>query len=306
MRGAMTGFHSFGKFKYQAPDSLPGVLKILEKKPEAGKILAGGTDLIVQMRQGIVHPALVVDVKQVPELNRLEWDSKMGLRLGAAVPIRRLLNFKGLPKTYHVLIQACSLIGSWQIKNRATVGGNLCNAAPSADSAAALLCLEARVVLASPKASRILPLDEFFLGPGKTALADDEILVEIEVPPPPAHSAGYYQRHTTREEMDIAVAGVASFLTFSPEEGRIKSARISLGAVAPTPKRARGAEAVLTGKEIKSELIEQAVEMAASEAEPISDLRGSAEYRRELVRVLTRRTLMNAWKELGREVLHLG
>ncbi len=293
---------SIGRFKYQTPGSLPEVLKILETSTLTRKVLAGGTDLILQMKQGIVRPSLVVDVKQVPELNRLEWNTRMGLRIGAAVPLTRLLAFTELPKDFSILLQACSLIGSRQIKNRGTVGGNICNAAPSADSAPPLLCLGARVVLVSPKATRTLPLEDFFLGPGKTALADDELLVEIEVPTPLEHSAGCYLRHTAREEMDIAVAGVASFLTLSPKNGRLQSARIALGAVAPTPVRAPRAEGILAGQAVTPELIQETADQAAAEADPISDLRGSSEYRRELVRVLTRRTIRIACEELGIEV----
>jgi CO/xanthine dehydrogenase FAD-binding subunit len=298
----MTKFRTIGKFKYQAPKSLPEVLKILEAPIPPGKILAGGTDLTLQMKQGIVCPALVIDVKQVPELNRLEWDPQKGLRLGAAVSLNRLLAFPALPKEFSILRQACSLIGSMQIKNRATIGGNLCNAAPSADSAPPLLCLGARVVLSSPKATRTIALEDFFLAPGKTALAEDELLVEIEVPYPPWPSAGSYRRHTAREEMDIAVAGVGSFLTLSPGNRCLLSARIALGAVAPTPIRANGAEEILVGREITLELIEQAAERAAAEANPISDMRGSSDYRRELARVLTRRTLRSACEALGIEV----
>jgi aerobic carbon-monoxide dehydrogenase medium subunit len=281
---------------------LPEVLKILETSIPARKILAGGTDLILQMKQGIVRPSLVVDVKQIPELNRLEWNPQVGLRIGAAVPLIRLLTFTELPKDFSILLQACSLIGSRQIKNRGTVGGNICNAAPSADSAPSLLCLGARVVLVSQKATRTLPLEDFFLGPGKTALADDEILVEIEIPTPLKHSAGCYLRHTAREEMDIALAGVASFLTLSPKNGRLQSARIALGAVASTPVRALKAEGILAGQAVTPELIQETADQAAAEADPISDLRGSSEYRRELVRVLTRRTLRIACEELGIEV----
>jgi len=298
----MTSFRSIGKFQYRAPNSLPEVLKILETKDRTVKVLAGGTDLMLLMKQGLVCPSLVVDVKQVPELNRLEWSAQEGLRLGAAVPLSRFLAFNGLPQEFGILWQACSLIGSRQIKNRGTIGGNICNAAPSADSAPALLCLGAKVVLASSRAFRTIALDDFFLAPGKNALADDELLVEIDIPTPPAHSAGCYLRHTTREEMDIAVAGVASFLTSAPEKRRLQSARIALGAVAPTPLRAHRAEAVLVGTTVTPVLIAQAAEQAAREAGPISDLRGSAEYRRELVRVLVRRTLRKACEELGIEV----
>ncbi len=298
----MTHFRSIGKFQYRAPNTLPEVLKILETKDRIVKILAGGTDLMLLMKQGLVCPSIVVDVKQVPELNRLEWSAQKGLRLGAAVPLSRLLAFNGLPQEFGILWQACFLIGSIPIKNRGTIGGNICNAAPSADSAPPLLCLGAKVVLASSRGSRTMALNGFFLAPGKTALADDELLVEIVIPTPPAHSAGCYLRHTTREEMDIAVAGVASFLISATENGRLKTARIALGAVAPTPLRALRAEAVLVGKKMTPVLVERAAEQAAKEAGPISDVRGSAEYRRELVRVLVQRTLRTACKELGIEV----
>jgi len=159
----MTSFRSIGKFQYRAPNSLPEVLKILETKDRTVKVLAGGTDLMLLMKQGLVCPSLVVDVKQVPELNRLEWSAQEGLRLGAAVPLSRFLAFNGLPQEFGILWQACSLIGSIQIKNRGTIGGNICNAAPSADSAPPLLCLGAKVVLASSRAFRTIALDDFFL-----------------------------------------------------------------------------------------------------------------------------------------------
>jgi len=295
----MPEFRSISSFDYQAPASLPDVLKILENKPEGCKVLAGGTDLILQMKQGLVSPSLVMDVKQVPELNRLEWSEKEGLRIGAAVPISRILAFPGLPKAYAILFQACSLIGSVQIKNRGSIGGNICNAAPSADSAPPLLCLNAEAITVSANGKRAIPLEEFFLGPAETALAHDEILVEIRIPTPIVSSAGCYLRHTTREEMDISVAGVGSFLTLSPESRQIQSARIALGAVAPKPVRAPGAETVLEGKALTEDALAEAAERAAEEAEPISDIRASSEYRRELIKVLTRRTLEKAGAGLG-------
>ena len=295
----MTEFRSIGRFEYRAPDSLPGVLKLMEAENTACKVLAGGTDLILQMKQGLVNPTSVLDVKGVPELNGLEWNDKDGLSIGAAVPISRLLAFTELPNEFDILHQACSLIGSTQIKNRGTVGGNICNAAPSADSAPPLLCLEAEVVLSSHRGDRTIPLEDFFLAPGKTALAPDELLVKIEIRTPPVPSAGCYLRHTTREEMDIAVAGVASFLTLSPQTGQLRSARIALGAVAPTPIRVPEAEALLEGKKITEAVIEETAKKAAEAADPVSDIRASSEYRRELVRVLTRRTLRRTCESLG-------
>lgn len=293
---------SIAEFEYRAPESLAEALELLGTEARAGKVLAGGTDLVLQMKQGLARPSLVVDVKQIPELNRLTWSEPVGLVIGAAVPLVQVLAFAGLPKTFGILLEACSLIGSMQIRNRGTIGGNLCNGAPSADSAPPLLCLGAEVVLASSKAARAIPLEQFFLAPGKTALAAGELLVEIKVPTPPARSAGRYLRHTTREEMDIAVAGVASFITAAPQPGRLKTARIALGAVAPTPVRAYQAEAALVGQVVTKETIAEAAEIAAGEASPISDVRGSGEYRREMVRVLVRRTLTSVCEELGIDV----
>jgi len=209
---------------------------------------------------------------------------------------------ENLPTGYELLLQACSLIGSVQIKNRGTIGGNICNAAPSADSVPSLLCLGARVLLASADRTRTVALEDIFIEPGKTVINSDELLVEIEIPTPPAGSTGGYLRLTTREEMDIAVAGVASFITPSRQKDSIDDVRIAFGAVAPTPRRALKAEAVLRGKSLNGDLIETAAETAAGEASPISDIRGSAGYRRELVRVLTARTLKSAGMKIGIEI----
>ena len=298
----MTSIRSVGGFEYRAPGSLDETLDILKMSGSAAKILAGGTDLILQMKQGKVRPSLVVDVKKVPELNRLEWSEPAGLHVGAAVPLSRLLAFPPIQERYSILAQACSVIGSAQIRNRGTIGGNICNAAPSADSVPSLLCLGAMVVLASSKGTRTVYLNEFLVAPGETSIGDDELLVEIEVPTPAMPSAGCYMRHTTREEMDISVAGVASFLTLSPQDETVKEARIALGAVAPTPLRAHNAEALLIGKSVTAGIIKEAAEQAAAESNPISDLRGSAEYRREMVKVLTRRTLRESCGELGLKV----
>jgi carbon-monoxide dehydrogenase medium subunit len=294
----MTTIYSIKEFEYKTATSLKEALHLLEKDGTNAKILAGGTDLVLQMKQAQVSPSLVIDVKKIPELNRLDWSQRGGLRIGAAVSISKLLSSEILKEKYNILAQACAVIGSMQIKNRATVGGNICNAAPSADAALALLCLNASAVLACSSGTRTISLEEFFKSPGKTAVCNNELLVEIDIPTPPANSAGCYLRHTTREEMDIAVAGVASFLTLSPDK-KLKEVRIALGAVAPTPIRAYQAEAILSGKSLSQKIIEAAAEKAAAEARPISDMRGSADYRRELVKVLTRRTLRKSCEELG-------
>ncbi|MFC1901323.1 FAD binding domain-containing protein [Chloroflexota bacterium] len=295
----MTSIYSIGEFEYKAPGSLHEALHILAEAGAGAMVLAGGTDLTLQMKCRQIQPSLVVDVKRIPELNYLNWSEDEGLRLGAAVPLSKLLTFKKLTEKFNILAQACSVIGSMQIKNRATVGGNICNAAPSADSALPLLCLGASAMLASDSGTRTILLEDFFIAPGKTAMNNNELLVEITVPTPPVRAAGCYQRHTTREEMDIAVAGAASYIVLSPQDETLQEVRIALGAVAPTPIRARRAEAVLTGKTATPDIIEEAAAKAAEEAHPISDLRGSANYRRELVKVLTRRTLKKSCADLG-------
>ena len=293
----MTG--SIKKFDYRAPRSLKQALEILDHHGEEARVLAGGTDLIVQMKQGTTHPACVVDVKKIPELNVLDWKLEDGLHIGAAVPISRLLTLPVVWEKYNILAQACSGIGSMQLRNRATIGGNICNAAPSADSAPPLLCLRAKAVMFSSKGVRAIPMEDFFLVPGKTARDNRELLVEIVIPTPESLSSGCYLKHGTREKMDIAVAGVASFLSLSAQDRKLKAVRIALGAVAPRPMRAPRAEAILTKNLLNRQSIEAAGEQAANEAEPISDLRGSAEYRREIVKVLTRRTLNKACESLG-------
>jgi carbon-monoxide dehydrogenase medium subunit len=295
----MPSIRTIKKFEYRAPVSLNEALGILKENKDA-KILAGGTDLLVQMKYGLCQPSLIVDVKNIQELNGISI-KKNGLFIGSAVPLAMMLAFSSFPKEHKMLLQACSLIGSVQIRNRATMAGNICNAAPSADSAPPLLCLGAKVVARCAGGVRTIGIDSFFKDSGRTALDVDELVTDIEIPLPPERSAGCYLRHTTREEMDIAVVGVGSFITMAPD-GKIEQARIALGAVAPTPLRAHGAEDILQGKGPTRKLIAEAAAKASEAAVPISDVRGSANYRRELVRVLTARTLEQACQELGYKI----
>jgi len=283
-------------FEYYAPHSLEEALSLLDNWKEKAKVLAGGTDLIVQMKNGNARPAFIVDAKNIPELNRLELDDGKSLYIGAAVPLSKIITFPPVMERFGILYQACSIIGSMQLRNRGTVGGNICNAAPSADSAPPLLCLGAKAIVARLGGNRIVPLDTFFHGPGQTALASNELLVGIEVPAPPTHSSGCYLRHTPRQDMDIAVVGVASLLVFASQKNRCQEARIVLGAVASTPLRVPQAESILAGRVLTEEAIEEAAERAVEAARPISDMRGSAEYRKEIVKVLTKRTLKRAWE----------
>ena len=298
----MVSTRTLPEFEYLAPLSLAQALDTLSARESGGKILSGGTDLAVQMKYGVVRPTWVMDIKGIAELQQLSFSETKGLRIGAGVTLRRILSLSSMPHGYRMLQQACEVIGSVQVKNRASLVGNICNASPSADGAPPLLCLEAQAVIASQAGTRRVALDEFFRGPGQTILKEDELLVEIIVPPPKPNAAGSYLRHTTREEMDIAVVGVAAWLALSGSGEAVAQARIALGAVASTPIRIPAAETLLIGKRPTRDVIAQAAEMAVKQAAPITDIRATAGYRRQLIRALTRRTLENACLELGVQV----
>ena len=253
------------------------------------RALAGGTDLLVQMKQRCLAPRLLVDIKAIPELQVLAFQDSQ-VRIGAAVPLARIVQDPDVRARLPLLVQACSTIGSPQVRNRGTLGGNLCNAAPSADSAPALLVLEARAIIARPGGKREVPLEEFFVGPGQTTLGDGELLQDVIIPLPPEASRACYLTFSTRQAMDLPIAGVAVLLTLSPR-GEVREARLALGAVGPVPFRARGVEAELPGRIPRDSAFEEAGLQASRLAQPISDVRASAEYRRELVKVLTHRAL---------------
>ncbi|MFQ6015150.1 MAG: FAD binding domain-containing protein [Anaerolineae bacterium] len=288
------------KFDYFAPGSVKEAVTLLRERGPEGKVLAGGTDLIVQIRENMkgIAPSYLVSLKNLAELRGLEYDVDKGLKIGALTTLRTLIESPVVQEQYPILAQAADVIGSVQIQNVATVGGNLCNAAPSADMAPPLITLGAEVTIVGPDGERTLLLEDFFTGPGQTVLAPDQILTEIHVPPPLAHSGGAYMRHTTRQRMDIAVVGVGSFVILD-EAGACQDLRIALGAVAPTPIRAKKTEAVLRGQTPEDNLIEEAARVASEECRPISDVRGSAEFRRHLVGVLTKRTLGAALAAAG-------
>ena len=274
------------------PGSVDECLAVLAKRGPEAKLVAGGTDLLPQLKSGLLHPAWVIDISRLSELSTIALDAGGGLRLGAAVTARQIERHPGLRAAYPALAESAALVGSIQVRNLATVGGNVCNAAPSADMAPPLVALDAEVVIAGPRGRRRVSLATFFEGVHRTALAPDELLVEFVVAAPGPRSGGSYLRHTPRRELDIAVVGVASQITLT--NGVCAKARIALAAVAPTPVRATAAERALEGQPLTPERIEQAATIAVEAARPISDQRGSAEFRAHLVRVLTKRTLTSA------------
>lgn len=282
------------KFDFLAPTTVDDAIQVLHDRGPTGKVLAGGTDLLLQLKAHLVHPDYVLDLGKIDELTRLEHVPGEGLWIGSMVRLRTIQHSQLVHDWSPIVADGAKLVGSIQIRNLATVGGNLCNAAPSADVAPPLIAARATAEFAGVHGRRSVPLESFFVGPRRTVLAPGEILLGVRVPDAPARSEGHYLRHTPRQEMDIAVVGVGSYLTL--DDAGCVAARIVLGAVAPTPIRAERAERSLVGQPISLGAIETAAGLAAEEARPIDDVRGSADYRRHLVTVLTRRTLTAAWE----------
>jgi carbon-monoxide dehydrogenase medium subunit len=280
------------RFEYLEPESIEEVLTILSQYQGKSKIIAGGTDLMLQMRNKAIKPEYVVDITRIPGLDRVTFDGQQGLRLGALTTIRALETSVELQNEYPIISQAAGQLGSVAIRNVATVGGNLCNALPSAETSQALVALSAQVKMIGPRGERILPLDGFFTGVGKTLLQPDELLLEILVPPLAPHTSGIYIKHSPRGPIDLAIVNITVLMTMEPAQKVCSDAKIVLGAVSPTPLRARKAENVLKGKKIDGALIDRAAQVASDEAHPRQgSIRGSFEYKKEMVRVLTGRAI---------------
>jgi len=278
---------------------VPETLALLNKYGRKAKVLAGGTDLIPEMKWGEHKPDYVIALSRISGLDNIEYDEKSGLKLGAMCKIAQIEKSDVIKKNYPLLSQAASVLASMEIRNRGTVGGNLCTAAPSADMPPSLLALEAKAVIASNDRERVLPLEEFFSGPKKTILNHDEILVRLEVPSMKPKSAGEYVKFGRRRAMEIAMIGVAALLTVDPEENQCIDAKLALATAAPTPIRAKEAEKKLTGKKLKADIIKEAAQMASKAASPRTSWRTTEEYRRDLIPVLVRRAIQTALKKIG-------
>ena len=285
------------RFEYFAPHSLEEAVALLKERGDGVKLLAGGTDLLVQMNEAGLHPSAVVSLHALPELRTIAFDEKQGLRIGAGVDMATIEVHPVVRERYAALAEGAGIVGSVQTRNMATLGGNICNAAPSADTAPPLVVFDAVAEITGPGGARELPVGKLFAGPGKTVLAPHEIVVAFRLPLPvrqagaPRRAGSVYQRHTPRKIMDIAVVGVAVRLTLAGKGDTIQEARICLGAVAPTVIRAAEAEQALAGQSPSDELFAKAAALAQAAARPISDVRGSAEFRRYLVGVMTKRCL---------------
>lgn len=286
-------------FDYVAPTSVDEVLSLLANKNGDAKILCGGTDLLVQLREGRRKASLVIDVKIIPELTQITFDPQTGLRIGAAAACHEICSDPNVSQLYPGLVDGIQLIGGVQIQSRASVGGNLCNASPAADAIPALIVHEAVCHIIGPSGSRALPVEEFCLAPGRNALQAGEILSSVSVPTPKDKFGAAYLRFIPRNEMDIAVVGAGVSVVLEEDGKGFVSARIALGAVAPTPLLASEAGAFLAGKTVTRENIREAARMAQSVARPITDLRGTAEHRKHLCAVLVERAFNSAIERAG-------
>lgn len=280
-------------FEYHVPKSIDEVLALLDTYGTAAKIIAGGTDLIPKMKGGVLAPEHIISLKDLPELRYIQYDEQSGLRFGAATTIKTLEDHPVVREKYQALFQGAHSMASTQIRNAGTVVGNICNAVPSADTAPALLILGATLKIQSAKGQRTVPIEEFFTGVCRTVLEPNELVTEVQIPALAENTGCVYYKYAIRRALDLAMVGVAAMVTV--EDDVCTNARIALGAVAITPKRAMQAEAMLCGQKLTDELVDAvAVYASQNECSPITDMRATKEYRREIVRVLTRDAINQA------------
>jgi aerobic carbon-monoxide dehydrogenase medium subunit len=277
---------------YFAPSSIKEAVSLLSKYGEKAKVISGGTDLLRQMKHNEFPAECIVNIAGISELSYIKYAKSTGLRIGISTTMAELAASPLLQSKFNLLAQAAGSVGTPTIRNQATLGGNLCNAAPSADSAPSLLVLGAKAKIVGKKGEKIVPIEDFFKGPGQTMLGPGQLLTEIQIPNLAPRSGAVYLKEKRREGADIAVVGVAALVVL---KGKVVSdVKIALGAVAPTPIRAKKAEAILKGNQLDEALLEKSSQAAFDEAKPISDIRSSADHRRRLVAVLTKRAVAQA------------
>jgi carbon-monoxide dehydrogenase medium subunit len=281
------------RFDYYEPRTVEEACRLLFEFGSDATILAGGTDLIPKMKNGLTMPKVIVNIKKIPGLDFVRGGGEAVLSIGALTPISALATHPLLSERFPVITTAARSIGSLQVRNLATLGGNLCNGAPSADMAPGLLVMDALMKVAGPSGNREMPLEEFFMGPGRVNLGKGELLTEICVPFPPANTKQLYLKHTVRRAMDIAIVGVAVSLSFEEKTDVCRKARIALGAVAPTPVRAKRTEEIILGKRLMEIPLIRVGDMVSQEVTPITDVRGSAGYRSDMVSKLTLKAIQS-------------
>jgi len=284
---------ALSRFDYLAPKTVKDACFLLSKYGDKARAIAGGTDLLLSMKKRQITPQYLINIKGISGLDYIDYTQEGGLKIGALTRLESVASSPIIKDRFELLSTACNKIGIPQVRNMATIGGNICNAGPSQDSIPSLLVLEAKLKLVSLQAERILPIDEFFTGPFQTVLGKAELLTEIQIPTPPPRSSGCYQWLTKITEADETLVGVAVLMTLDTDS-ICKDIKIGLCSVAPTPMRARQAEQVLRGKKLESRIIEQAAKVAADETRP----RSRADYRRQMTSVLVKRAVNEVWQRI--------
>ncbi len=290
------------RFSYLIPKSLKEACVMLAEHEDKARILAGGTDLLIKMKHGTVKPEYIIGISNIPNTDYIHTNHPQGtgkhLTIGANARLSAVAQNPDIQRYFPALAYAASVTATVQIRNMGTVVGNICNASPSADTATPLLVYDTKVVIMHPAGERTLPLNEFFRGPGVTALESGEIVKELILPLNQDRSGSSYQKVSARSKVDIAAVGVSACLLVDDKNETITQARIAFGAVAPVPKRVLHAEKILEGKVLTEELVNQAAEISLDEATPITDTRATAQYRKEMVDVLVRRALNKSMEQI--------
>ena len=286
--------------RYFKPKSIEEACSLLHKYGEDSKVIAGGTDLLRQIKNKVTLPNFLISIADIGALDYISYDETNGIRIGALTTVDSIKNSSFVRSKYNALAHASDTLGSPTIRRQATVGGNLCNGSPAADIATALMVLGTQVKTTSVQGENTIPIDKFFIGPGKTIINHSQILTEIQIPTPPLNSGSAFEKQTRRQGADLAVASVAALAVM---HGDIFSdIKISLGAVALTPIRAAGAEEGLRGKKLDDRLLEESSQTASRESTPMDDIRGFADHRRKLVAALLKRVIRPAVAQAQTEV----
>jgi len=293
----LTYLRRLPRFEYLAPGTIGEACDILAQQGHEARLLAGGTDLVLQMRRREVVPRYVVGLKGIPELAFIRSNGDGSLAIGAMTTTWAIQSSPLILREYDFLAQTALELGTLEVRNVATVGGNICGALPCADFPPPLITLGARVKLVSKKGERVISLEDFFLDLEQTAMEPQELLTEIQIPPLPAFSGGAYIKFHDRHAVDITTVGAGAFLTVDPEGKVCRDVSIALATSAPTPLRAKGAEAALRGQPLTEDALEEVARLTCEEARPRTSWRATREFRQELIRALTKRALRQAWEK---------
>lgn len=280
--------------RYESPETIEAAVALLAAEGQMARVFAGGTDLLVQMKEELVEPALLVDIKKIFETRQITIDPDQ-VRIGAAVTGAELGENEQLKEMWPGVVEAVELIGSAQVQGRATIGGNLCNASPAADSVPALIAAAAKAVIAGPEGTREVTVREFLTGPGQTSLGPGEFVTSIILPNPPERTGDAYLRFIPRTEMDIAVVGAGLSVVLNPD-GTCAAARLALGAIAPTARLVEAASEIMVGNRLDESVLEKLSGAASETCSPIDDKRGTIEFRTKVAGVLACRVAKIAWK----------